>query len=384
MDYKEFSSKLKTKYPQYNDMDDEDLAKKMIAKYPQYNDVTFEQPTVLGSEALAKGIENVKNAKGTFRTVWEGLKIPEQMAEEGLTKATEVLTPSREDIESGNVGVGGMMARTAGETLSEVAPSFISPESLATSGALKGVQVAKPVIGAIGKTIGRGAEGISGLTYKTPNVLAEAFNKPSLILAKGKQVAKPLYETAKAEIPEGMNLFKGMYKPEQIVDKANEVLAMGGKLEPAEALMARKAIDSLMNSGRYVKDELRAMRNAFDSMAKLSPEIAQADKLVSKGIKGEALRTFMPLNKTGTPSKFQIGAGAGGALAAMASGNPMVALALLGMSPAVQGATAAGLGLGAKAISPLIENPQIGLLAKPAIQSFKERFLKKRKDRGIK
>jgi hypothetical protein len=42
MNYKEFSAKIKTKYPQYSDMDDADLANKMIAKYPQYSDVTFD------------------------------------------------------------------------------------------------------------------------------------------------------------------------------------------------------------------------------------------------------------------------------------------------------------------------------------------------------
>lgn len=46
MDYKEFSTKIKAKYPQYNDMDDRELAQKMIAKYPQYKDVTFDSPQV--------------------------------------------------------------------------------------------------------------------------------------------------------------------------------------------------------------------------------------------------------------------------------------------------------------------------------------------------
>lgn len=42
MDYKEFSGKVKAKYPQYSDMDDEELAQKMVAKFPQqYSDVTF-------------------------------------------------------------------------------------------------------------------------------------------------------------------------------------------------------------------------------------------------------------------------------------------------------------------------------------------------------
>jgi len=43
MDYKEFSSKIKSKYPDYADMDDLELAKKIVSKYPDdYSDVTFD------------------------------------------------------------------------------------------------------------------------------------------------------------------------------------------------------------------------------------------------------------------------------------------------------------------------------------------------------
>lgn len=43
MDYKEFSAKIKAKYPQYSDMNDRDLAQKMVSKYPQYSDITFDE-----------------------------------------------------------------------------------------------------------------------------------------------------------------------------------------------------------------------------------------------------------------------------------------------------------------------------------------------------
>ena len=40
MDYTEFSAKIKAKYPQYNDIPDDELASKMVAKFPtQYGDV---------------------------------------------------------------------------------------------------------------------------------------------------------------------------------------------------------------------------------------------------------------------------------------------------------------------------------------------------------
>lgn len=44
MNYNEFAESIKTKYPQYKDMDNKDLAERMIAKYPQYKDITFDTP----------------------------------------------------------------------------------------------------------------------------------------------------------------------------------------------------------------------------------------------------------------------------------------------------------------------------------------------------
>lgn len=42
MNYNEFAESIKTKYPEYKDMDNRELAEKMIARYPQYNDITFD------------------------------------------------------------------------------------------------------------------------------------------------------------------------------------------------------------------------------------------------------------------------------------------------------------------------------------------------------
>ncbi len=44
MNYNEFAQKIKTKYPEYNDMDNRELAQKMVAKYPkEYSDVSFDE-----------------------------------------------------------------------------------------------------------------------------------------------------------------------------------------------------------------------------------------------------------------------------------------------------------------------------------------------------
>lgn len=37
--YTEFATKLKTKYPEYKDIDDRELSMKMVEKYPEYKDV---------------------------------------------------------------------------------------------------------------------------------------------------------------------------------------------------------------------------------------------------------------------------------------------------------------------------------------------------------
>jgi len=62
MDYNEFASKIKTKYPDYADMDNRELAQKMVAKFPQYSDVTFDepqQPSMLDQAAdISSGVQN--------------------------------------------------------------------------------------------------------------------------------------------------------------------------------------------------------------------------------------------------------------------------------------------------------------------------------------
>ncbi|MFA6927150.1 MAG: hypothetical protein WCQ69_09150, partial [Bacteroidales bacterium] len=50
MNYIDFSTRIKKKYPQYGGMDDRELAQRIVAKYPQY-DVSFEEEAT-GEEAF--------------------------------------------------------------------------------------------------------------------------------------------------------------------------------------------------------------------------------------------------------------------------------------------------------------------------------------------
>lgn len=60
MDYREFSGKIRQKYPgAYDDLDDRSLAQKMVQKYPEYADVTFDAPT---QKIGSFGMNMVENA----------------------------------------------------------------------------------------------------------------------------------------------------------------------------------------------------------------------------------------------------------------------------------------------------------------------------------
>ena len=43
MNYKEFSARVKEKYPEYSNMDDLDLAKRVVNKYPEYDNIDFSE-----------------------------------------------------------------------------------------------------------------------------------------------------------------------------------------------------------------------------------------------------------------------------------------------------------------------------------------------------
>jgi hypothetical protein len=59
LDYIEFAKKIKSKYPEYNDIDDLTLAKKMIEKYPEYkNEVSFD--SVLKKKEVSQSTQKQK------------------------------------------------------------------------------------------------------------------------------------------------------------------------------------------------------------------------------------------------------------------------------------------------------------------------------------
>lgn len=312
------------------------------------------------------------NKKSLVRQGLDALNIPSQMSEKGL-KMLAGFVPNPEPTGNLSRDIALGTPRIMANTVAEAAPKFIDRNSIVTAGALGALKFAVPAIGALGGGIANQAEKISGLSPRYSGALVEEFKNPLLIFQKGKKAASPIYEAAKAEA-EGANLFKGMYKPEEIFDAAKTYIDKGGKLEPTEALSARKALDKLLASKRYVKDELLKYRDVMDQMAKESGNISEADKVYRKGLFAEALRNWSPQNVGGTSSTFKIGIGT--ALANMGRRGRILATAL---SPIVQGTAAGALGTAYKGVEPFIENPKLGFSAVQLLRTLRNRNANKEK-----
>ena len=311
------------------------------------DDLTPEQLQQAVASAAQQMGGQQPDERSLMRKGWDALAVPEQKSRDGLNMLAGMV-PKPEP--TGNLGMDLLKGtpRIAAETMAEAAPSFVSRGALLAGGAAKlaggMAPLAKPILRAIGKQ----GEELSGIAPKAEGALEAAYKDPTLIFAKGKKAAGAAYEAGKAELEAGANIFKGMYKPEQILDKAKDYLAKGGTFEPAEALIVRKAVDSLMKSGRYVKDELMAIRNVVDPMAKASSNISAGDVAYQRGVKAEALRNIFPQNKYGGASGFKT------ALAtAMAQMGPVGKTLMAPLfSPITQGVVATGAGVLARGATP--------------------------------
>lgn len=191
--------------------------------------------------------------------------------------------------------------------------------------------------------------------------LEAAYKDPGTILSKGTEKAGPIYaRSMERGAKAGANIFDGVTKNTDIIDKAIEYTNGGGKLEPTEALILRKAIDQVSKSKIYSKDILYNLRSEADSVVKSNKFLAVADKLYRKGALGRSLRQIMPQNKLGGASAFKMAlipatSAIGGAVGGKEGAKTGALLGATALSPAVQGlgVTAAGI------VAQLAKNPQL-------------------------
>lgn len=321
------------------------------------------------------------------KRIWEGIRLPEQFLTQFLTpeKPMTALPPSISPSIVGTVASGipsvleqsgqdignylkkispspssSPMISKGEELVKNILPSFVSRGSLLTAGGIKGVGLAgkyavKPILEALGPQL----ESLSG---GVPGQLKEAYKSAKLIFSKGTKAATPLYEAGKKIGGEMNPELSGIADKLKFVEKASE-LAESEKLNPTSALEARKELDKLRK--RVTGEFFRKARNQFDTIAKKA--FSEADPIFKKGLMAEGLRKLFPQNKYGGASAFKTAiapaltglGGFVGNVVGMPVAGATVGGAMAGglLSPLAQGIAATGAGLGAKAISPLIENP---------------------------
>jgi len=279
---------------------------------------------------------------------FDALTIPEKKSREGLQMIAKSVTPKTEV--TGNLArdVAMNTPKIAAETLAEVAPGFISRGTMLTAGGLKAAKAAAPLIKMAGKGAAKVAESVSGLEYKTPGVLSEVAANPKILFAKGTKAVRPMYEAAKKSTGQVVSEEIGDIDDKLKMVKTSYQKAKDGTLNAIEALEARKI---LSNIKKAVPDTFfRKVTESFNKIAK--PVFEEADKAYETGVKADAIRTLLPVNKSGGTSiaKMFLGSAAAGFI-------PGVGLKVAAMSPLVQGATAAGVGTAAKLAKPLVRNP---------------------------
>lgn len=249
-----------------------------------------------------------------------------------LGMAQDAIREAGESIQKNYPGITGSMLGGALKMGSYAVPA--SPKQIAGNEAAgAAVGAAMPAVRAVGEKIGQGLEGLSGLEYKTPGILSQAANDPSILFGPGKKAAGAAYETIK----DNLNVRPAMLTATssgKIVDNAIYALEQGD-LTPQEALIARRALDDKF--GAIPQSTADYLRPKFDSIAKTIS--SEADAAFKKAIKSEALRKILAINKGGGTSiaKFFLGE--------LTDKSFNVAA-----SPIVQGAAATAAGAGVRAI----------------------------------
>lgn len=309
----------------------------------------------------AQGV--IQSNKPLISKLFEGLKVPAEMSQRGLEGISEAVKPNPEI--TGNLPRDLVMnyPSVSAKVLSQVAPGFIDRASILTAGAAKGLQAAKPAVAAVGRGIASQLESLSGAV---PDAISEAFKDPTLLGAPGKKAAQKLYETAKNSVGGGYRqAFKEIPDKKSLVDASFQA-AKDGSLTPAEALEARKTLDSVKKqvSAPYFNE----VRAKFDGIAKQAFE--KGDEAYKRAVKAESLRQVFPQNKYGGTSAFKLAIMAG--LKNLAENGGVSKLAAdaigLGMSPLAMGTAATGAGIATRAAEPVLTNPAAAVTVKELIK----------------
>lgn len=393
MDYQDFSRRIKSKYPEYNDMDDRDLAQRMVAKFPgDYSDVTFDQPQIEQPAPIQQKLDpsslfapgqmaSSASMTGQVLNALEGVSALGRKAAEGWGKLGGLVGPKTEKAASvaaglilpqDKVSAAMAMASIAGElekgikavpTIAKAArkiPALAGkiPQDVAAVS----TQVIKPSVGqrAIGSAISSTTaipERYTSAVVADTSILSDATPSMKAVSNEYSAVFKRLGEKFDSKLFQ--KYINRNYIPADNEAQAlnKNVLKVISKLEdnlpvsPAEALLARSQAAALERSNRAaingtLKRFASESKNAFDDylMENGVPEIKQLSAKYFRAVAKEHFESMLPRNKNMSPNALRgvIMAKIGtDALGHMVSGEPLKAagkaLQAAGMSPLLVG-----------------------------------------------
>jgi hypothetical protein len=284
---KQFGATIKTKYPEYKDIDDEELGKKMLTKYPQYKDMVGDISKKSTAEKIAEfaGVKNISKAiayaispevrkyekeaigaKPTAKQLaGDVLQVGATLATGGVgggaTKGALGLAKVASKVGAAGavVGLGSGLSenKTIGESLKQ---SFISGlSSAATYGVLSGT----------GKVV-------SKVLQKTPEVLmTDALKVNKKLIQSGKNPASLLIKEKQFG---GLNTFEKLGNIYHDIDNA--------KLNLGEAIRNEvKNVKIKVNTKELLNE---AVKNIKSSQGKL-----YTNEDINKAINSAPLKTLL-------------------------------------------------------------------------------------------
>lgn len=311
MDFNEFAEKVKAKYPQYADKDNQVLAEAMVKKYPEYaSKVTFEPvKNSVGSFAKLIGNISLELHKDVKDKVLDASALPKKAMQTFGTALSNVkeLGPTGALADAAaNVMKPNFQAEGVGENVAELGASVADPRMLGLGAALKPVGNAKK-LGATLEAMGAKAQNFTaGLRPQTLEAMTRSGQNPADVGVKvGSQLAKEkiIGATPKETFD---NLLKAHRSAGQEVANAIRNIHKNGRA----AVNADAALEPLLAKVNELKGSItgtrRNMTKHFDEVLKYFKKQSGQDGMLSLDEVKKAMKEIGPLTNKGSDEVQQV------------------------------------------------------------------------------